>query len=89
MCRCPLQLVALASLAALPLACDGGGGAAPGGGGDSAAARARVEASNVAAIVDGDIPVNPSINVVTDDALIFFGWLQGTKRRCGRQWLHG
>lgn len=32
---------------------------------------------DIAAIVDGDIPENPTINVVTDDALIFFGWLQG------------
>lgn len=32
---------------------------------------------NIPAIVDGDIPVNPTINNVTDDALIFFGWNQG------------
>lgn len=30
---------------------------------------------DIAAIADGDIPVNPTINNVTDDALIFFGWL--------------
>jgi hypothetical protein len=28
-------------------------------------------------LADGDIPVNPAINYVTDDSLIFFGWLQG------------
>ena len=32
---------------------------------------------DIAAIVDGDIPANPTINNVTDDDLIFFGWLQG------------
>lgn len=32
---------------------------------------------DIAPIVDGDIPVNPDINNVTDDALIFFGWNQG------------
>lgn len=31
----------------------------------------------IPAIADGDIPVNPTINNVTDDALIFFGWTQG------------
>lgn len=32
---------------------------------------------DIGAIVDGDIPVNPDVNYVTDDALIFFGWNQG------------
>lgn len=33
---------------------------------------------DIPAIADGDIPINPLINNVTDDALIFFGWLQGS-----------
>jgi hypothetical protein len=33
---------------------------------------------DIPAIADGDIPENPTINNVTDDSLIFFGWLQGT-----------
>lgn len=31
---------------------------------------------DIPAIADGDIPVNPAINNVTDDALIYFGWLR-------------
>lgn len=32
---------------------------------------------DIPAIADGAIPVNPTINNVTDDALIVFGWTQG------------
>lgn len=68
MCRGPLQLVALASLAAVPLACDGRGGAAPGGGGDPAAGRARVEASSVAAVVDGEPVGLDDVRALMEDA---------------------
>lgn len=39
-------------------------------------AQAQVQ-FDIPAIADGDIPENPAINNVTDDALIFYGWLQG------------
>jgi hypothetical protein len=32
---------------------------------------------DIGPLADGDIPVNPTIEHVTDDTLIFFGWTQG------------
>ena len=32
---------------------------------------------DIPALADGDIPSNPTVNNVTDDSLIFFGWKQG------------